>query len=215
MAFTLPAAVALFVIPFFIIDATVTRGAFTSEDAARTADVLRNFAWGVPAFVLAKVLTPPFFAREDTRRPMIFSIASVAITVALGSALFFGMEQAGMDGVVGLAIATSTSAWINVALLGGVLVKEEAWNVTGRFLSRFVRVLAASLAMAAVLVPASIFYDDLARLFLAKEVAVLVVCGAGALVYGVCIVLFRAVSPAELKAVLRREPGASTPSGLD
>jgi hypothetical protein len=211
----LPAAVALFVIPFFIIDATVTRGAFTSEDAARTADVLRNFAWGVPAFVLAKVLTPPFFAREDTRRPMIFSIASVAITVALGSALFFGMEQAGMDGVVGLAIATSTSAWINVALLGGVLVKEEAWNVTGRFLSRFVRVLAASLAMAAVLVPASIFYDDLARLFLAKEVAVLVVCGAGALVYGVCIVLFRAVSPAELKAVLRREPGASTPSGLD
>jgi len=60
-----------------------------------------------------------------------------------------------------------------------------------------------------------VVYDDLARLFVAKEVAVLVVCGAGALVYGVCIVLFRAVSPAELKAVLRREPGASTPSGLD
>jgi len=74
MAFTLPAAVALFVIPFFIIDATVTRGAFTSLDAARTADVLRQFAWGVPAFVLAKVLTPPFFAREDTRRPMIFAV---------------------------------------------------------------------------------------------------------------------------------------------
>ena len=53
MAFTLPAAVALFVIPFFIIDATVTRGAFSSLDAARSADVLRQFAWGVPAFVLA------------------------------------------------------------------------------------------------------------------------------------------------------------------
>ena len=215
MAFTLPAAVALFVIPFFILDATVTRGAFTSADAARTADVLRHFAWGVPAFVLAKVLTPPFFAREDTRRPMIFSIASVAITVALGSALFFGLERAGMDGVVGLAIATSTSAWVNVALLGGVLVKEEAWNITRRFLSRFARVLAASLAMAAVLLPASVFYEDLAQLFLAKEVAVLVVCGLGALVYGVALVLFRAVSLAELKAVLRREPGASTPSGLD
>ena len=32
-----------------IIDATVTRGAFTSADAARTADVLRQFAWGVEA----------------------------------------------------------------------------------------------------------------------------------------------------------------------
>eukprot|EP01031_Cornospumella_fuschlensis_P012830 gene12830-15678_t len=58
------------------------------------ADVLRQFAWGVPAFVLAKVLTPPFFARQDTRRPMIFSVASVGVTVALGSALFFGLQAA-------------------------------------------------------------------------------------------------------------------------
>ena len=42
LAFALPAGVALFVIPFFIIDATVTRAAFTSADAARTADVLRH-----------------------------------------------------------------------------------------------------------------------------------------------------------------------------
>ena len=215
MAFTLPAAVALFVIPFFIIDATVTRGAFTSQDAARTADVLRQFAWGVPAFVLAKVLTPPFFAREDTRRPMIFSVASVAVTVALGSALFFGLQATGRDGVLGLAGATSVSAWVNVALLGGVLLREKAWGLSGRFVSRFARVLAASAAMAAVLLPASIYYRDLSALFLAKEIAVLVVCGAGALVYGVCLVLFRAVSVAELKATLRREPGASASAGLD
>ena len=215
MAFTLPAAVALFVIPFFIIDATVTRGAFTSLDAARTADVLRQFAWGVPAFVLAKVLTPPFFAREDTRRPMIFSVASVAVTVALGSALFFGLQATGRDGVLGLAVATSVSAWVNVALLGGVLIREKAWGLSGRFVSKFSRVLAASAAMAAVLVPASIYYRELSQLFLAKEIAVLVVCGVGALVYGVCLVLFRAVSVSELKATLRREPGASSPAGLD
>ncbi|WP_428151375.1 murein biosynthesis integral membrane protein MurJ [Brevundimonas sp.] len=215
MAFTLPAAVALFVIPFFIIDATVTRGAFTSIDAARTADVLRQFAWGVPAFVLAKVLTPPFFARQDTRRPMIFSIASVAVTVALGSALFFGLQAIGGDGVLGLAVATSVSAWVNVGLLMGTLVREKAWSPSGRFVSKFSRVLAASAVMAAVLVPASLYYRDLSRLFLAKEIAVLVVVGVGALVYGVCLVLFRAVSVSELKATLRREPGATTPAGLD
>ena len=69
--------------------------------------------------------------------------------------------------------------------------------------------------MAAVLVPASVFYRDLSRLLLAKEIAVLAVVGGGALVYGVCIVLFRAVSVSELKATLKREPGASTPTGLD
>ena len=41
------------------------------------------------------------------------------------------------------------------------------------------------------------------------------VCGVGALVYGLCLVLFRAVSLSELKATLRREPGASTLAGLD
>src|SRR5262245_38685382 len=63
MAFTLPAALALMIMPYFIIDGIVTRGAFSSDDARRTAEVLRQFSWGVPAFVLAKVFTPPFFAR--------------------------------------------------------------------------------------------------------------------------------------------------------
>jgi putative peptidoglycan lipid II flippase len=215
MAFTLPAAVALFVIPFFIIDATVTRGAFTSADAARTADVLRQFAWGVPAFVLAKVLTPPFFARQDTRRPMIFAVVSVVITVILGSGLFFWFSAQGWDGVLGLAIATSVSAWINVGLLAGVLVRENSWRPSPAFVSRLSRVLAASAVMAGLLLLAGINYGLLSRLLLAKEIAVLVVCGLGAGVYGVCLLAFRAVTVAELKATLRREPGGSAVSGLD
>ncbi|MFC7377584.1 murein biosynthesis integral membrane protein MurJ [Brevundimonas sp. GCM10030266] len=215
MAFTLPAAVALFVIPFFIIDATVTRGAFTSADAARTADVLRQFAWGVPAFVLAKVLTPPFFAREDTRRPMIFAVSAVVFTVVVGSALFFWLSANGHDGVLGLAVATSLSAWLNVALLGGTLIREKAWHASTAFVSRFSRVLLASGVMAAALLAAGIGYEILSRIFLAKEVAVLVVAGVGAALYGACLLLFRAVSLRELKAVLRREPGGSISSGLD
>ena len=215
MAFTLPAAVALFVIPFFVIDATVTRGAFTSEDAARTADVLRQFAWGVPAFVLAKVLTPPFFAREDTRRPMIYAITAVVFTIVVGAALFFMLTRMGIDGVLGLAVATSLSAWINVALLGGTLMRENIWRPSSAFLSRLFRVLAASAVMAGLLVVAGMGYGTLSRVLLAKEIAVLVVCGAGGLVYAACIVLFRAVSLAELKATLKREPGAVAPTGLD
>ena len=215
MAFTLPAAVALFVIPFFIIDATVTRGAFTSADAARTADVLRQFAWGVPAFVLAKVLTPPFFAREDTRRPMIYAVAAVVFTIVVGAGLFFWLSRMGIDGVLGLAVATSLSAWINVTLLAGTLMREDAWRPSPAFLSRLSRVLAASAVMAALLVAAGMGYDTLSRVLLAKEIAVLIVCGAGGLVYAACIVLFRAVSVSELKTSLKREPGAATPTGLD
>ncbi len=215
MVFTLPAAVALLAIPYFLIDATVTRGAFTSADAARTADVLRQFAWGVPAFVLAKVLTPPFFAREDTRRPMIYAVTAVIFTVIVGTALFFWISRAGGDGVLGLAVATSLSAWLNVALLGGTLVREHVWSLSTRFVGRMTRVLAATVAMAAVLVAAGVAYETLSRLLLAKEIAVLVVCAVGGAVYGGALLLFRAVTVTELKAMLRREPGASAPSALD
>ena len=37
----------------------------------------------------------------------------------------------------------------------------------------------------------------------------------GMALYAACLFVFRAVTPAELKAVLRREPGASVSSGLD
>ena len=215
MALVLPAATALLVIPFFLIDATVTRGAFSSADAARTADVLRQFAWGVPAFVLAKVLTPPFFAREDTKRPMYYAVAAVIFTVLIGTALFFWLSSLGVDGVLGLAVATSLSAWMNVALLAGTLVREDVWRPSPSFVARLSRVVAASVVMAAVLFAAGIGYEALSRLLLVKEVAVLVVCGVGALVYGTSLVLFRAVSVAELKAALKREPGAPPPTGLD
>ena len=69
--------------------------------------------------------------------------------------------------------------------------------------------------MAALLVLAGMGYDTLSRVLLTKEIAVLIVCGAGGLVYAACIVLFRAVSVSELKASLKREPGAATPTGLD
>jgi putative peptidoglycan lipid II flippase len=147
---------------------------------------------------------------------MIFAVTSVIVTVVLGAGLFFWFSHIGVDGVLGLAIATSVSAWINVALLLGTLIREKSWTPSASFISRISRVLAASGVMAALLLAAGIFYPELSKLFLAKEIAVLIVCGAGAAAYAASLFLFRAVTPAELKAVLRREPGAaSTGRALD
>lgn len=213
MLFTLPAAVALFAAPFFIIDATVTRGEFTSADAARTADVLRHFAWGVPAFVLAKVLTPPFFARQDTRRPMRYAVVAVAVTVVLGAGLFYGFNRAGIDGVIGLAIATSLAAWVNVALLGGTLVWEDIYRPGPAIIGRLLRVGGAAAVMGAVIFVGAVFYEDLSRVFFSKEIAVLVAVAVGGAVYGAAALGLGAVTRSELKAALRRERGAPTAAG--
>jgi putative peptidoglycan lipid II flippase len=214
MAFTLPAAVALLVMPFFIIDATVTRGAFTAADAQRTAEVLRQFAWGVPAFVLAKVFTPPFFARQKSKRPMQFSLISVAITVIVGATLWYWLPTQGIDGTIGLGIATSFGAWVNVFLLAGALAREGAYTMGAAVWKRMIRLLTASLLMGVFAGVCAWQYPLLSQLLLTKEVAVLVVIIVGVVIYGLAAFALRAVTLAEIKGALRREKGvAGVPSG--
>src|SRR5690606_27980384 len=64
-ALTLPATVALLVIPGPIIQVLFERAAFTAVDTAATAPALAAYAAGLPAFVAIKVLQPGYFARED------------------------------------------------------------------------------------------------------------------------------------------------------
>ncbi len=75
---TLPAAVALIVIPGPITNVLFERGAFTPEDATRTARALMAFGFGLPAFVLVKVFSPGYFAQEDTVTPLRYAGTSIA-----------------------------------------------------------------------------------------------------------------------------------------
>lgn len=213
MAFTVPAAVAYIVMPFFIIDATVTRGAFTSEDAMRTAEVLRQFAWGVPAFVLAKVFTPPFFARQDTRRPMQYAVASVIVNTALGAGLFFLLPRFGVDGVIGLGIATSVAGWLNVALLASTLAREGTYRLSTRAWSRLFRLGLACAIMGVFAGVCALNYQRLAELLWRKEVAVLAVAAAAFVLYCVAALALRAVTLSEIRGALRRERGAPAGEG--
>jgi putative peptidoglycan lipid II flippase len=219
MAFTVPAALAFLVMPYFIIDATVTRGAFTHEDAHRTANVLRQFAWGVPAFVLAKVFTPPFFARQDTRRPMQFAVTSVAVNTLLGAGLFFGLPHVGVDGVIGLGIATSTAGWLNVALLSGTLAREGTYKLGAKAWGRLMRLALATGAMGVFIGACALNYERLSVLLLRKEIAVLAVAVVGFSIYAAAAFALRAVSWGEIRGALKRERGpeggAALPPGLD
>ncbi|SDZ43201.1 putative peptidoglycan lipid II flippase [Jannaschia faecimaris] len=108
---TFPSAVALLVVPLPLVSVLFERGAFDADDTAATAIALMIYAIGLPAFVLQKVLQPLYFAREDTRSPLRFAIASLIINaaVALGLAPVIGWPAA--------ALGTTLAAWGMVVLL--------------------------------------------------------------------------------------------------
>ena len=57
-------------------------GAFTAADTFGTAGALAAFSVGVPAYVLIKVLTPGFYARQDTKTPVRLAVVSMLVNLA-------------------------------------------------------------------------------------------------------------------------------------
>jgi len=210
MALTLPAAAALMAMPYFLIDALFTRGAFLQFDAANTAKALFQFGWGVPAFVLIRILAPAFFARGDTRTPMAFALVSVAVNAALAIGLFW----AGW-GIPGIAAAVSGAAWSNVLLLGGTLWRRGLYRPGPAALSRLARIAAAAAGLAMVVgvaaslrayieAPLADLLGAMGASFGAKEAALLLVTGAGGLTYVALAFATRAVTVAEVRGLMRR-----------
>lgn len=205
MALTLPAAVALAIVPVALIDGLFGRGAFTAEDALLSASALIQYAWGVPAFVLIKVLAPGFFAREDTKTPMRYSLLSVVINTGLGAGLFLWLQSRGLPGFPGLAIATSAAAWVNAGLLFLTLQARGWYRPGARLLSRMASCLLASAAMGGVLWWLMQNEVEMRSLVPGGHVVdVLALIGAGAVAYGVAAIVFGAVRPSDLKALARR-----------
>lgn len=111
LALILPAAVGLGVAAVPIVETLFLRGAFSAEDAAVTAGVLAAYAVGLPAAALIKPVNAAFFARGDTVTPMRAALAVAVANVVLSLALMPAF------GVIGIALATSLAAWLNLPLL--------------------------------------------------------------------------------------------------
>jgi putative peptidoglycan lipid II flippase len=141
---TLPASLALFLAAEPIMRVLFERGAFTAVDTRATASMLSALALGLPAYVLVKVLHPSFFAREDTKTPMLYAGISLAANVILSLMLFL------LIGATGIALATALAGWINVSLLAGELARREGFALDDTFRRRIVRILVACAAMGAV-----------------------------------------------------------------
>lgn len=128
---TLPAAVAMLVMPESIMSLLFERGEFTRTDTLATSRALMGFALGLPGYVMIKVLQPGYFAREDTKTPMKMAGWTVLTNIVVSLALFPSL------GHVGIAIATTVAAWVNVWLLWRglkdfVAVDEMFWRKVGK-----------------------------------------------------------------------------------
>jgi putative peptidoglycan lipid II flippase len=140
------------------------------------------------------------------------------VNIALGVSLFFTV------GFSGIAAATAAASWLTVLQMVIRLWRDDIWRPSARASGKMIRVALACAALGLVLALASHFRplleSPLAHVHLgpvhAKEITVLLVCVAGALLYPVLLFAFGGVTPAEARAALKRNRGEAGPvaSGL-
>lgn len=208
MFLSLPAAIALIVSAKPIIVALFERGAFGPDASAAASSALMAYAAGLPAFVLVKVLTPGYFARQDTRTPVVIAAICVALNVALNFALMHVLAH------VGLALSLSVAGWLNVLLLARGLNRRGFFKTDRRLRRRLLGILGASIVMAGTLygVQAALgrAFESGSEVERIGALIILVAAGFGA--YIAAARLFRAFTLKELKAALRRNtPVVKTP----
>lgn len=121
--FTVPAAVAFVIVPGELIQVLFERNNFTSVATTQTSLTLAAYAFGLPAYVLAKVFVPGYFARGDTKTPLKFAIVALFVNVGLNLMLMQYFAH------VGLAMATAISAWLNVLMLSIGLMMRGHYRI--------------------------------------------------------------------------------------
>jgi putative peptidoglycan lipid II flippase len=207
MLLTVPAAVALAVVPGEIVSVLFERGAFRPADTPATAYALAVFALGLPSFVLIKVFSPAYFAREDTATPMRYASLSLAANTAGSVALFFLFRSLGLMPHLGIAVATTLGGWLNAGLLYRTLARRGEFVADARLERSLPRILAASAIMGLALWPLAVALAP--QLAAASALAVRVsalalLVGTGIIVYAAAAFALGAVSLRQLRGQLRR-----------
>lgn len=154
-------------------------GEMTAHDVHMAARSLVAYAVGLIGFVYVKVLAPGFYARQDTRTPVLIGLVALGVNATLNVALVFPLQHAG------LALATSLAALVNGALLLRTLRRQGVYRPEAGWPLFLLRLLAACAAMALLLqrcVPPMAQWLAWSALERAGALALWVV--AGALCYG-------------------------------
>jgi len=198
---TIPSSVGLMVLGPSMIGAVYQWGRFHASDTHQTALALACYSIGLAGYAAIKILAPAFYALNDARTPMLVSLASILINLAVASTM---VKLAGL-GHLGLALSTSAVALFGSAVLF-ILIRKRIGRMHGRALGASVaKILAASAAMGV----ACYFSSRGMHLWLGAGKVAQLADLAASLPLGVAVyyVLCRALRVAELEAAGRALAG--------
>lgn len=142
----IPAAFGLFYLSHLIVSVLFERGEFSADATLAVSNILRVYAVGLPGFISAKIFQTIFFARKDTKTPMIVSSICMIINVSLNLLLMKPF------GYTGIAIATVISSLSNIGILSHSLMKKKKFVFDDLLIVKLLKIIYCSILMLLLLI---------------------------------------------------------------
>lgn len=141
-----PCAIALLLFAQPLVAVLFHNGAFGDEDVKRTTLALMGYGVGLIGIVAIKILAPGYYAKQDTRTPMLIAVGVLVFTQVLNFFLVPVLQHAALTLTIAIG-ALVNATWLLVGLVRrGSYKPEPGW---GKFV---LQVLAGTLVLAAFLV---------------------------------------------------------------
>ncbi len=165
LLFALPSAVALYYLSELVITSLFGYGVFIQSDIIATAKALKIYAIAIPAFMIIKVVSPNFFARKDTKTPVLVGTLCAFINIIL---TWYLMNKYGF---IGIAISLSIAGYLNAILLFTIMITRNFYNCTKIFLVICLKILLSTIFMLFILfILDKIFFNNFGMSFKFAEV---------------------------------------------
>ena len=198
----LPAMLGLMVLGEPIVRMLFQHGAFTVQDSAATAQALVWLALGLPAHVLVKVLSPAFFAREDTMTPLWATLKGFAV------ALVLSVVMGRIYGAGGIAAAIALGAWTSAFSLIRRGAASFGFSIDAAARRRLPRILAAALVMGGLLWLTAAFLAAPTANTLAQAALLVMLIAGGIAVYGLLLAHFGVIGWSDAVRAIRQTAAA-------
>lgn len=143
----IPATLALTCLAYPIIVTLFERGKFSHEESYFVAKALQYYSFGLPAYVLVKVMEPAFFSRGDTRTPMMIAIICLFSNAILNAVFYFHSM-----GYIGIVLASIISSYLNLTLLITKLLGKKHFYFEKNFVAKLIKIIMPAILMAVMLV---------------------------------------------------------------
>jgi putative peptidoglycan lipid II flippase len=188
---SIPSAFALGVLAFEIVEVLFERGEFNHVSTVETAKALVALSIGLPAYTLVKIFVVNFHANGDTQTPVKIALVCIIINAVVSILLLNTLKH------VGIALASSISAWINICSLWYFLQKKKWFKLQNHMIYKLVIYIVSSVFMVLGLAFVKYNFSYLNVYFLT-----IILVSAGFVLYIVPVFLFRALTIKEIKAYL-------------